>query len=50
MLITGLFRGINLNWTYHAFDKPKVIIMGNGYGIRVRILGCAFLETFLLAS
>ena len=27
--------GINLNWTCHAFDKPKVIIMGNGYGVRV---------------
>ena len=25
-----------LNWTYHAFDKPKIIVMCNGYDI----LGC----------
>ena len=31
--------GINasfLSWTYHAFDKPKVIVMGNCYDV----LGC----------
>jgi hypothetical protein len=42
-LISGINSGI-LTWTYHVFDKLKVIIMGNGYGI----LGYGILETFLL--
>jgi len=29
-------NGSILSWTYHAIDKPKVIVMGNGYGV----LGC----------
>ena len=33
-----------LTWTYYVFDKLKVIIMDNGYGI----LGHIILETFLL--
>jgi hypothetical protein len=33
-----------LNWTYHAFDKLKVVIMGNGYGVLVY----GILDTFLL--
>ena len=34
---------IILIWTYHVFDKLKVIIMGNSYGV----LGYGVLCTFL---
>jgi hypothetical protein len=30
--ISGITASI-LTWTYHAFDKPKVVFMGDGYDI-----------------
>ena len=33
---------IILIWTYHVFDKLKVIIMGNSYGVLGYVL-CTFL-------
>jgi len=32
-----------LTWTYHVFDKVKVVVMGNGYNI----LAYGTLDTFL---
>ena len=32
----SLISDMNYNistWTYHNFDKPKVIVMGNGYDV-----------------
>ena len=35
-----------LTWTYRVFDKPKVVIMGNSYGV----LGYGVLKTLLFGA
>jgi hypothetical protein len=42
---TSYINSSILTWTYHVFNKLKVVIMGNGYDV----LSCDILETFLLA-
>ena len=46
--ITNVKLSINFSistWTYHVFDKVKVVIMGNSHNI----LGYGTLDTFLSA-
>src|SRR6266446_6317119 len=42
-LLTSSISANILNWTYHIFNKLKVIIMGDGNGV----LGCGILGTLL---
>jgi hypothetical protein len=37
---TGSIKFKHLSWTYHIFNDPKVIVMGNGYDV----LGAFLLE------
>ena len=42
--LTWYIKSSILTWTYHVFDKLKVIIMGDGYGF----LGYGAIDTTLL--
>jgi len=30
---TGSTKFKHLSWTYHVFNDPKIVVMGNGYDV-----------------